>query len=354
MKANYDIIGDVHGFVHVLRALLFKLGYEVRGGVFRHPTRKAIFIGDFIDAGPENLEVVSIVRRMVEAGSGRAIMGNHEFNALGFHSIDIENDGGFLREHSEKNINQHRDFLEEQTVRHREAGEALEWFKTLPLFIEEDGVRVVHAAWHQPTIDTIKGRLNPDNSMPTDFFRNACVKGTDEYNSVEMLLKGPEHDLPEGIAFLDRNNFSRTEARIAWWKSGSRVTYKSGIIGAKNANDLPDVEMPSSMFSGFNFDSLTPLTFFGHYHAKGKPESLTSKLGCVDYDVSEEGGILCCYRWSGEKAIENANFVHMTHLGSTLFDEKGNWDEDHALSLVEEEIFSYTPFTSEPENHWVI
>ncbi len=48
----YDIIGDVHGFAQPLRALLVKLGYQIADGVYRHPTRKVIFLGiSSIEAG---------------------------------------------------------------------------------------------------------------------------------------------------------------------------------------------------------------------------------------------------------------------------------------------------------------
>ena len=46
---NYDIIGDIHGHAGALTALLRDLGYRHRGGAWRHPDRRAIFVVDFID-----------------------------------------------------------------------------------------------------------------------------------------------------------------------------------------------------------------------------------------------------------------------------------------------------------------
>ena len=81
---GYDIIGDIHGHATKLEELLENLGYDAADGVYRHPTRTVIFVGDFIDRGPEQREVLQIVRSMCDAGSAQAVMGNHEFNALGF------------------------------------------------------------------------------------------------------------------------------------------------------------------------------------------------------------------------------------------------------------------------------
>jgi len=48
----YDLIGDIHGRAVELEALLSKLGYALSGRVYRHPDRKVIFLGDFVDRGP--------------------------------------------------------------------------------------------------------------------------------------------------------------------------------------------------------------------------------------------------------------------------------------------------------------
>ena len=77
----YDLIGDIHGHAAELRQLLEKLGYSQHGGIYLHPDRKVIFLGDFIDRGPQIREALGIVRVMVESGSALAVMGNHELNA---------------------------------------------------------------------------------------------------------------------------------------------------------------------------------------------------------------------------------------------------------------------------------
>ncbi|KAI3608388.1 hypothetical protein D8I24_1226 [Cupriavidus necator H850] len=114
---SYDIIGDVHGQAGKLRALLQRLGYQERSRVWQHPDRTAIFVGDFIDPGPHQLETISIVSRMVDDGHTPAVMGNHEFNAIAWYLKDPVQEGEYLRPHGgeigEENRRQHAAFLAE-------------------------------------------------------------------------------------------------------------------------------------------------------------------------------------------------------------------------------------------------
>jgi hypothetical protein len=72
---NYDLVGDIHGHANPLHRLLDELGYAEIEGIFRHPERKMIFVGDFIDRGPEQREVLRIARSMCEAGAARSAAG---------------------------------------------------------------------------------------------------------------------------------------------------------------------------------------------------------------------------------------------------------------------------------------
>jgi hypothetical protein len=85
---GYDVIGDIHGQADKLEALLRVLGYRNGAGVWRHSGRQAIFVGDFIDRGPAQIRSVNIVRRMTDAGAAHAVMGDHELNAIAWHTPD--------------------------------------------------------------------------------------------------------------------------------------------------------------------------------------------------------------------------------------------------------------------------
>ncbi|MEM7776686.1 MAG: polynucleotide kinase-phosphatase, partial [Pseudomonadota bacterium] len=84
----FDIIGDIHGCFDELTRLMTTLGYIVdpfeEGSEdlirARHPDgRVAFFVGDIVDRGPRNKDCLRLVMGMCEEGSGRCVIGNHDF-----------------------------------------------------------------------------------------------------------------------------------------------------------------------------------------------------------------------------------------------------------------------------------
>lgn len=80
---GFDIIGDVHGCYDELCALLKKLGYTVGGtrlapDVVAPEGRRAVFVGDLVDRGPDSPGVLRLVMHMVEQGTALCVPGNHE------------------------------------------------------------------------------------------------------------------------------------------------------------------------------------------------------------------------------------------------------------------------------------
>jgi protein phosphatase len=77
----FDIIGDIHGCRAELDTLLDELGY--RGSPRRHPDgRKAVFLGDLVDRGPDVPGVLRTVMAMVADGNALCVPGNHEMKLL--------------------------------------------------------------------------------------------------------------------------------------------------------------------------------------------------------------------------------------------------------------------------------
>ena len=112
----YDIIGDIHGHADALVALLVMLNYQESNGAWRHPDRKAIFVGDFVDLVPKQVQTVMLVKKMVESDAALAVLGNHDLNAIAWHLPDPANPSDYLRSHfskewGEKYRHQHSAFL---------------------------------------------------------------------------------------------------------------------------------------------------------------------------------------------------------------------------------------------------
>jgi protein phosphatase len=88
----FDVIGDVHGCRAELEQLLDKLGYAIdRDGAGRpvgashrasHPARRAIFLGDLVDRGPDTPGVLRLVMGMVADRTAFCVPGNHEAKLL--------------------------------------------------------------------------------------------------------------------------------------------------------------------------------------------------------------------------------------------------------------------------------
>ena len=304
----YDIIGDIHGNALELEQLLAKLGYQAHNGYYHHPERTAVFLGDFIDRGPAQKKTVDICRAMVEAGTARAVMGNHEFNAICFATPDAH--GDYLRPHHKiSNVTDHQAFLDEFPFGSAEHDEVLAWFRTLPLFLDLGDIRIVHAVWHHPSLAIVAEYLDEHNCLLPGAYAPASDKRHPMYDAIEHLLKGIELELPSGYSFQDKGGKTRTSARIKWWQEDATHWHQATVGAGKGP--FPQQPLPDDVY---RYRDEVPL-FVGHYWLNGEPEPLTERIACVDYSVARPGGKLTAYRWSGEKSLRKENFVWVERAG---------------------------------------
>jgi len=90
----FDIIGDVHGCFDELQELLLNLGYTINRvdeteknfgfSVLAPENRKAIFVGDLVDRGPDSPNVLRLVMSMVNSGVAFCVPGNHDLKLQKF------------------------------------------------------------------------------------------------------------------------------------------------------------------------------------------------------------------------------------------------------------------------------
>lgn len=305
----YDLIGDIHGHADALKTLLDRLGYEDKRGYYAHPDRKVIFVGDFIDRGPKIREVLHLVRAMIDNGTALSVMGNHEFNAIAFHVKNPRRPGTFLRRHEEKNVHQHSETLKQ--LDESELLEFVDWFRTLPPWLELDGLRVVHACWDRQSIQLCDEAMSQHGAFSDEFMHRACHRGTELFDAVEAVLKGKEAPLPDGISMTDKDGFVRTDIRVQWFRSPCGKTYRNYALPPQP--EIPDLPIPESYFDKINpYDEDDIPVFCGHYWlSDDTPSLLAENVCCLDYSVAK-GGFLCAYRWNGERRLSNDNFVYVS------------------------------------------
>ena len=183
----------------------------------------------------------------------------------------------------------------------------LDWFKGLPLFLEIDSLRIVHASWDESLIRIMRGRSFHD----PDFLALAATRGTSEYGAVERLLKGPEIPLPSGQTCDDKEGVERTEMRVAWWQSRPRKKHISyADIAVPNGARIPDAPVPAAVLESLpSYGRREPPVIFGHYWLNAaSPSLLERNAACVDYSVARDG-FLTAYSWAGEKQLKQDHFT---------------------------------------------
>ncbi|MEC7567061.1 MAG: metallophosphoesterase [Planctomycetota bacterium] len=306
----YDIIGDIHGHAEPLKQLLLKMDYAEVNHVFTHPQgRQVIYLGDFIDRGPAILETLKIAHAMVNNGTALAVMGNHEFNALAYHTSH-PTEGYLLRPHSTKNQHQHQATLD--ALSSPQLSFYLDWFKTLPTHLQLPGLRIVHACWNDVQLNVVQQALDDHGGVTATFLTDATDSSTPLFHAIETVLKGPELPLPPGCFYRDKEGNRRTRIRIKWYEARDQQLISEYMMPPGQPHD-PTLDVPLTKpdrvtTTGYALDQ-DPV-FVGHYWMTDPtPSRLTPNVACLDYSVAKDG-ILVGYRWDGESTINDDHFVY--------------------------------------------
>lgn len=293
----YDIIPDIHGQFAKLQGILDRLGYIRMNGTWRHADteRRIVFLGDYIDRGPDNENVIRTVRELIDAGRALAIMGNHELNAIHYHSRAVDG-GAYLRPHTEGNTIQHASFLREFPLGDAKTQAQIDWMKGLPLFLELEDFRVVHACWSAESIAALEP-LTKGGVLREDVLLAVASKAHALYRHVEIVTKGPELRLPGGCSYEDRDKKIRHDVRVAWWKRGAK-TWRDIALSVKEDTELPVTPLKEEL-KGISYAETEKPVFFGHYWMTGIPVLQGTNVLCLDYSAGEDGPLLA-YRFNPE------------------------------------------------------
>lgn len=77
------VVGDVHGHVEPLVALLREAGLVDEHLDWSGRDARVWFIGDLVDRGPDGIGAIDLVMRLQRNGDVRCLLGNHEAGLLG-------------------------------------------------------------------------------------------------------------------------------------------------------------------------------------------------------------------------------------------------------------------------------
>lgn len=264
-----DIVGDIHGEIDALRDLLDHLGYDAIG---QHPDgRRMIFLGDLTDRGSDSPAVVDVVARLDDAGRAQCVLGNHDLNIL-LGDRKHDNHWFFGEEWALDGSDEPtRAVLADDDTRRR----VLDFFRTLPLALEREGLRVVHACWDDAMVELAR-QAGDVIALHNEHQRwiDARHVGSDlddidrglehqNVNPVKVLTSGKERRV--AMPF-EASGKLRHEERVQWWKD----------------------------YGG------DELCVFGHYSFFKGDSNSSGRAICIDYSVAK--------RWRERKALKFDKF----------------------------------------------
>ena len=310
-----DVIGDIHGYADKLVGLLQQLGYVHNGQHFVPPAgHRALFIGDLIDRGSQQVATLEIVFAMLDADVSDAVMGNHEYNALAFATSDPDNNSQYLRSHNEIHTRQHEAFLAEILFGSDAHQYWLQRLYELPLWFETDYACFVHACWDVDSMAILQPLLTQSNCLTPHGLIATSREDSAAFDALERVLKGVETPLPNGLVMVDKEGTERTRVRVRWWLDAlnTRSIHEVARAPLSALAQIPKDALAENI--DFALKTHKPV-FVGHYWLTGTPEPLSAQIVCTDYSAAVDSGYLTCYQLDSEQPLplKINNFVQYRH-----------------------------------------
>ena len=244
------------------------------------------------------------MRGEVAAGRAICLMGNHEFNAVGW-LMSHPQTAQPLRPHTANNRRQHQAFLNDVTEDSARHLLWVEWFKTLPLFVDFGDIRAVHACWDERAIAQLRPWLDEENRLKPESFVYSFDKQHVLFHLLETILKGPELALPADYSFEDKTGIERRHIRIRWLLNEATTYRQIAQVQTEMVSSIPDIALEKSAY----VLPEVPVVV-GHYTLSGEPAALSERVVCVDYNAAKASHPLRAWIYdAGETEVTNGRFV---------------------------------------------
>lgn len=277
-----DLIGDIHGHYIELQKILKILGYSYKKDEINHPeNRKLGFVGDFINRGPQSVEVLTLVKSLCESGKAVAVLGNHEFRLI-------------------QNWVAGKEIPQEYKA-------FIPWLRTLPLFLDLKTLRIVHAAWHFSSIELLRGK-NVDNDS---FILDTLEKKNSYKLAVDQILSGIKISIPKELKLKDRFGVERAKGRLKWWKDLRGKPYGQCFLSPMTPviDDKGPTDEELSVLQPYPKDERP--VFMGHYCLPPSVPKVNGQVVCLDGCVTCDK-TLWGYRHNGAESVDASNLIKAT------------------------------------------
>ncbi|WP_144211207.1 metallophosphoesterase family protein [Shewanella donghaensis] len=305
-------IGDVYGRLDKLNELLEEIDFDIDDDQSSIQFVKLVFCGNMISTKPQidtdNLALLTLITRMVKEGFAYCLLGKNEFDAIGWSKHHPITDTPLVNGLTAGNDNQVSEldpaiqqpyFLSLFEHGDESIYQWIDWFMSLPLYLDFGHIRAIHACWDQHAIDAISNYTDSANSLAQQYWPCAFDKHHQLCSFLDIILNFPSLELTE--------------------------------------------EHPHN-------DLIIPV-IVGHYRQDSFPDIQNEYVACVDYNAAEVDYPLVSFAWhqGRKKQLEetHASDTAKLSLGEFCFVDQPT-AEEHIATGVESLLANLVEQLTEP------
>ncbi|MCL1066775.1 hypothetical protein L2735_08135 [Shewanella olleyana] len=313
-------IGDVYGRLDKLNDLLVEIDFDIDDPESSIQFVKLVFCGNLIAANTgENIEhiaLLTLVKNMVDKGFAYCLLGSNEFEVIGWSKHHPITDKPYLPETVTENLNdlnqQRPLFLQEFAQGDEQLFKWVDWFMALPIYLDFDHIRAIHACWDNNVIN----ELNPYLSIKEH-------EGHVSDKNAASASQGHSH---QNVNLIAANSLSQQ-----FWPAAFDATHPLSSLMTSCLN-YPDFELTET----HPHQKLSIPVVIGHYPQDSFPDIQNEHLVCVNYNAGTEDYPLVSFAWhQGRKKsieVDSAENAKLS-LGEFCFIDQPSADEHIAYGV---------------------